>query len=682
MSDPLLIPEILRIVFDALETSSLVAAAVVCRTWSRVAPEVLWRSIRHTQTSEAFFALLRKHGHHVRSLDILLNNSPHSPNPTHIRLARILPDTPRLMNLTIGFSHEGTQDAWLIIFQVIKDYLAETLRSLALSLRGEAELEQTVYRFTPEDAAAFFPALRQLTRLELDILPTDNVMSTIIASLPSLVKVSFKEMPSPSAIIHDHFGDDTLYLLGQRLENLRDLTIKFNQRLTSAGFSRLASNCKTLTRLDLCQCHQLNPVGLEMLVEACPLLSSVTLNDSNAHDELLHKLATPARADGLRVLSIRRCPAITTAGIQNIVQRCSSLRELDFSGCPRVLIDVFTEFDWGCMHLSTLGFSGIHQQTLQEDDERPRRVNDQDLESMYRQLGRLTRLEELDMSALPFELRLFAIGRSTIENMRRLNKLDITERKEGVMDKEMIWLATFIPSLRTLRVDSYGVRRRLLGDLVDINSLLHIELTSSPTQGPFTFMDNASDAFDDTDESDDSEDSEYSGSSEDSEGSEDLEGSEDADDSDDAGVSEDPQDSDDSDDSGESEAIEDTEDSEDFGDSENTESSRDSEDSENKSTEDSENSNESSDPNDSADELSRHLQGTWIGSDSDTSDSSEMFTADGSDSFDSEISDASDHSEDSGSESGSGMEGVDGESGEIEDDEESDDNDDNGSDTW
>ncbi|KAK3806792.1 MAG: hypothetical protein J3Q66DRAFT_358488 [Benniella sp.] len=473
----LLIPEILRIVFEALDPPSLKDAATVSKPWNHVALEVLWTSVKPTSPSRTFYSLLRKYGRHTRFLDLFFDTAAfQNLVPLHAQLARILLETPRLLTLTIGFASGGTEGTLGGILQVIKDRTAGNLRSLTLSVKNLSETERTLYAITPELASTFFPAFVQLTKLELDMHPSDKVLSIILESLPNLVKASFKQDPVPS-FGQDSFHDDSLQLMGLQLKSLTHLTITSNLRLTSEGLAGFATNCKTLTRLNLSHCLLLGSDGLEKLVEASPLLTAVALNDTNAGDELLHKLATPTRADNLQFLSIRFCAGVSTKGVQSIVKRCSWLRELDFAGCAHVWMNVFADYDWACLRLRILRFGGIHQATAPGSDEPARRVTELDQSNMYTQLGRLIQLEELDMSALPFGLKLFDLGRSAIEGMRHLNTLDLTQRRGGLMDKEVIWLAAKVPSLRTLRIDANAARQKLLVDISEIFGQLHIEPT-------------------------------------------------------------------------------------------------------------------------------------------------------------------------------------------------------------
>ncbi|KAF9366775.1 hypothetical protein BGX34_007549 [Mortierella sp. NVP85] len=637
----LLIPEILRIVFEALDPPSLAAAASVCRPWHLVALQVLWTAVS-TAPSRPFYSLLRKYGRHTRFLHILFDAAAfQNLVPLHAQLARILLETPRLTTLAIAFASGASKGTLGGILQVIQDRTAPSLRSLTLSFKNLSESERSLYAITPELASTFFPAFVQLAKLELDMHPSDNVLAIIVESLPNLVKASFKEDPAPS-FEKDSFHDDSLQRMGLQLKSLTHLTITSNLRLTSEGLAGFATNCKTLTRLNLSHCLLLGSDGLEKLVEASPLLTAVALNDTNAGDELLHKLATPARADRLQFLSIRFCAGITTIGVQSIIKRCSWLRELDFAGCAHVLINVFTDYDWACLRLRVLRFGGIHQAATPGSNEVARRVTELDQTNMYTQLGRLIQLEELDMSALPFGLKLFDLGRSAIEGMRHLNTLDLTQRRGGLMDKEVIWLAAKVPSLRTLRIDANAARHKLLVDIGEIFGQLHIE----PTCG---MSDESSD-----DVGTENDDSEVLGSSTNS--------SESTEDSDTPEYSANSS-------SEESEAVEDMDSSEDS-------QAYDTEESD--SADDSDEHLEDSDSSNVSDMLSRRLRASRI-TDSGASDSSDSPTSDSSnssessDSSDSEMSESSGTSGDSGGSSredyNSSMEDVDMES---DDEEESD----------
>ncbi|KAF8984914.1 hypothetical protein BGZ46_006554 [Entomortierella lignicola] len=474
MPNPLLIPEILNVVFEALDTPSLIVSSTVCRSWHSFAIQALWRDIRRLEPDPRFYLIVQKYGHHARRLDVILDSHSQFSSPstasavTTLQLDSTLQGMPLLRHLALEFSHGWFSQTILPIFDVIKANVAANLESLRITMNTPSGDDQPPYTISAEDAKGFFPALEQLTELYLDVIPADETMSVILGSLPLLSKVEFRNVPD---LEFDHFGDRSLELMGQRLDSLSDLTINFNYRITSTGLIKFSTFCKTLTRLNLSHCPQLISEAFETLVEASPLLIDITLSSTRITDSLLVKLAVPARATNLQVLVVEKCLLITTAGILSIVKSCSSLKSLDFSGCSAVTMEVFKDSIWSCVQLESLKFGGIHcnhQAMIWK-------VSHLDIIDMYNQLGQLPNINYLDMSALPFGLELFGRGRVAIESMRRLRKLVLRDRKDNMKDREAIWLATCLPNLRTLQINPSRVRQELITELLAVNVLLNVE---------------------------------------------------------------------------------------------------------------------------------------------------------------------------------------------------------------
>ncbi|KAG0001876.1 hypothetical protein BGZ80_010667 [Entomortierella chlamydospora] len=488
MPNPLLIPEILHAVFNNLDAPALAVAAIVCRSWNAVATQALWVDIPRLHPNTLLYVLTRRYGHHVRKLDILLTG-----DPAAAQLNYVLQVTPHLKKLAIKLLDWTAQTA-LPIFRVIETNVAANLDSLSITINTRDDFPHRPYTITAEDAIAFFPTLSRLTKLELYIFPTDETMSIMLDSLPRLSAVLFSH-PTASDPSNDqefeleYFGDNTLRLMGQKLKDLRNLTIKHNQRITSTGLVDFSTFCKTLTRLSLDTCCQPIADGLEFLIEASPLLTDIVLSGTDAGDDALVKLAAPARAVNLQMLAVEGCPRISTVGVLAIVKSCSALKDLNFSICYNVLIDVFTDSEWKCLQLESLEFGGIHHPRIQL-----RNVSDFDITGMYKQLRKLQHLNYLNMSSLPIELKLFNSGRVAIESMKKLNKLALCDRKDVIEDREVIWLATRLPSLRMLRIDHDRARRKLIDDLHQVNPLLHINLVNRTSD--------SLDGFDESDGSD------------------------------------------------------------------------------------------------------------------------------------------------------------------------------------
>ncbi|KAF9190126.1 hypothetical protein BGZ51_008915 [Haplosporangium sp. Z 767] len=475
---PIFIPEILNLIFESLDTTSLIAASTVCRVWNASVLPVLWRNVVHLDRDLTFYDRVRIHGRYIHGLDISLVNEQRIWGSRARQLTLILQETPRLKNLTLRLPEDCQPAARQEVYQIIRDYVAGNLTTLGLvpTPYKQTPPHQPLSRMSIEEATVLFPALTQLTTLEMDLSPPDETLAVIVDSLPGLTAVVLKEQLLVNTGSEEYFGDRGLGLLGQKLFQLQKLSINSNQHITSDGLLVFQNHCQTLTHLDLSSCHQLDSMGLERLVESSPLLTHVVLADTLVDDRALLTLAQTTRAARLRSLWIGLCTGVTTLGVQGIVKACINLEELDFSDCDRVSMAVFDGPQWECLRINLLKMGGISQ-----EDTRALPILDQARVHMYQQLGRLNRLVSLDITAMPVELRLFDFGRHAIQNMTRLKRLVMIKRRDNITDKEAIWLATQLPSLRTLLVDSDSIRAQLTQDLQDINCNLNIQLQTTQT---------------------------------------------------------------------------------------------------------------------------------------------------------------------------------------------------------
>ncbi|KAF9109970.1 hypothetical protein BGX27_006947 [Mortierella sp. AM989] len=307
------------------------------------------------------------------------------------------------------------------------------------------------------------------------------------------------------------FGDDTIGLLGLALADLRQITIINNPNLTSAGLIRYSEHFNGLTRLNLECCRSIEPEGFGTLIERSPSLTHIQLGNTQANDQTLFKLSSPpSRASTLKVLSVFRCQGVTNLGIKSIVTFCQNLQSLDFTMCSLVSIDIFDEPTWECSQLETLLMSGISQGadlgTLEVPrPARRRTISATALSSMYKQLGRLKRLRELDIGGMPFDLNLFQMGHRDLEALERLRILRLVNTTKLLTRKEITWLATRFNDLEYLALDKGGVDSELLlQDLMDINPRIRIDRidrtdTTVPRTVQFPQFDGALPPHDDID---------------------------------------------------------------------------------------------------------------------------------------------------------------------------------------
>ncbi|KAF9543727.1 hypothetical protein EC957_000506 [Mortierella hygrophila] len=490
-TSPLRIPEILTNILSTLTKPQLATCSTVSRAWKQAAIPLLWSYVDYTPHSPDFMTLLAIYGHHVVYLDLYLVNTPPFVPPPHITLSKILSVTPFVRHLYLKSSPPGQGAAPTVlvdaaskvssILAVISDTVAHQLVTLRLDIGDLAE----------QDARTFFPTLRALRELELTGYRQYVVDAVVDSGLRYLIKVVFLDGAGTTLGVHTTedgvFGDVSIEELGRSFPGLQTLGIFSNDRITLAGLTGFADHCKTLTRFQLQCCPYVGSDEISALTKASPGLAHVSLGHSSASDSILMDLASSLdRASRLRSLSVSFSPLITTAGIRTIVDSCFGLEELDFELCPRVTLDVFSEPAWVCLGLKVLNMSNIHGgSTSSIDSRRARSGLDPTLmfsfsltacclKDMYRQLGRLLLLQELDMCGLPFRLNLMDQGRDAVEGLERLRILRLSEQTFPLEPKDVIWLATRLSSLRWLELGEESIRNHSRKMLMEVNPDIRI----------------------------------------------------------------------------------------------------------------------------------------------------------------------------------------------------------------
>ncbi|KAF9903246.1 hypothetical protein EC991_004018 [Linnemannia zychae] len=464
--------EVLDIIVAHLTRHDLLAVSRVCKSWRPSACHQLWKNIDALPLNCDFLRLLPTQGHLTHRLDLILHARSKLEGKPHELLAQVLQDTPRLQHLCIHIIGHESDEFLQPTFAAIRTYVGGSLTSLGL--KGMA------YTMQSETAAKeFFSCLSRLTRFEMDG-PAFQDLDIILDSLPLLTAIAFKGdrfQPRRAETI----GNLGLQSIGAKLPLLRELSIHFSENINGRGLANFSRSCPRLTRVDLRGCQGMVGHEIEHFLSAQPHLTHVSLADTNLSDSALLILATPARAGQLRVLNVRKCLSIHTHGVGQIIAACTNLQELNFSLCFGVWMDVFA-FNWACLGLLRLNFGGIHGSIPGPDGSDTYLkgvVLEKDLENMYTQLGRLRLLVELTLLPLPFHPRLFEMGRVSIENMTRLEHLSVLDWECSLEERDVIWLATRLPSLRTLDMADHVIDGGLLLSLLAINQSLKINTLKS-----------------------------------------------------------------------------------------------------------------------------------------------------------------------------------------------------------
>ncbi|KAG0259936.1 hypothetical protein BG011_002289 [Mortierella polycephala] len=486
-SSPFSIPETLSIILSFLDRCDILNVSTVSRAWHEAATRLLWKSLLRPSLSHGFYIQLQKNGCHVQRLELILDtkNRGYSVAPTE--LTRVLKYTPRLKSLSLRVSNGWIPNTVSALLIIIKDFVAGQLEHLELGI-GSLQLDE---------AKDFFSALTSLKRLELRMYTTSGILRAISSSGTKQLK-AFAYNPTMINLLSGNnpisFNDEALVSLSKSHgATLANLSIVMNSVLTSSGLVGFSERCKNLTRLRLSCCRGVASIGIEALIEASPSLTHVLLEYMNVSDMVFLKLTTtPARCAQLQVLSVLCCRGPSSIGVQNVVRSCQNLKELSIHCSPNVWMDIFEEPAWECTGLETLilrdlsrdGFAIVQGQENATDDlvdpDEPwtRSVTDIERSNMFRQIGRLWRLKELELVGFAFPLKLFELGRTDLDRLQRLCTLRLASLWTPIQIREMIWLATQFPRLQMLQLDEGTVSASLLKDLTDINKKLKMEFVA------------------------------------------------------------------------------------------------------------------------------------------------------------------------------------------------------------
>jgi hypothetical protein len=116
-------------------------------------------------------------------------------------------------------------------------------------------------------------------------------------------------------------------------EDLQELVIAFNLRLSLEHVELLENQPPGIETLNLAKCCEITSFGISLLPKYCPTLTSVCLSDcAHITDDALEALAKLPR---LRELNVAWCSNLSDNGVTFLVQG-PPLETVDFSWCTRL----------------------------------------------------------------------------------------------------------------------------------------------------------------------------------------------------------------------------------------------------------------------------------------------------------------------------------------------------------
>lgn len=237
--------------------------------------------------------------------------------------------------------------------------------------RGSESLAFEFLEFTENSLEAFHQVSKKITHLIIGGgLPAEEPFLRVLKECPKLFCLDlsrtnefydvFQELPKNLSELE---LSACLWLNNEALEKLIDLCpqltrlkLQSDVKLDAGGWAHL-KKLEILRSLDLTRCSQIGDADLALILQACPELIVLNLEDCRSltdsgfnalptyksdltslslartwiSDLPLIELAT--KSDLLTTLDITRCENLTAVGITEVARHCKNLRELNITSC-------------------------------------------------------------------------------------------------------------------------------------------------------------------------------------------------------------------------------------------------------------------------------------------------------------------------------------------------------------
>jgi len=224
------------------------------------------------------------------------------------------------------------------------------LISLSLcSRRFEGIMQGQFYQILSEGKLS---TLRELSIDKVKATGTKNIMQDIFTGCPGLKKLELFET-----------GVEDILNFEADCDNLTELSF-YSETLSDPSLQHLARKCTQLRRLELIYCRSCTDTGimafakyntnletfvassiglsdmtLQCLTERCKNLRTLCLSSSHITDTGLSFLAK--NCPNLEVLQIESCHLITNFGVNEVLENCFKLTEINTAFCKNIGDDAF-----------------------------------------------------------------------------------------------------------------------------------------------------------------------------------------------------------------------------------------------------------------------------------------------------------------------------------------------------
>ncbi|KAG0334523.1 hypothetical protein BG000_008249 [Podila horticola] len=458
------LPEIRTQVGLYLDTSELNACAKVCRSWYDTFFPLIWADFEWHSDYTVYpqSKTLEQNARHIRYLRLT----------DHDRPAHFLDLCANLRDLVLMFAvHEHTQ--WDQISQLV--HRNKKLFSINISTGGltptngfiqavaqNESIKQIEITFSEYDRSAVAALLDAGTRLE-----TLSIIGAAFEDPGSMTRWQvngggFPRLKSLQMCARAGITARHQFELIQQCPQLESLTWSEDswpdsaQSFPTTEFCQmLKHSCPNLAIFEL-QIQSLTDKDLSQILDSARRVTSFQVFDtqfgSAAFQSLIQHFGYVTKLD------LRRCPEVTSAMSQQILESCPGLTEF-FAGYLKVQ-DMKPEQEWVCTGLTSISLfiCGLNDQPREKQ------------EAVLRQLAKLERMESLTVGTCDprdensrdgLDLRL-SVGLSILEPLKELRWICFDGLAQEMNEADLTWMVETWPKLCRLEGKVHMERERRL----------------------------------------------------------------------------------------------------------------------------------------------------------------------------------------------------------------------------
>lgn len=184
--------------------------------------------------------------------------------------------------------------------------------------------------------SACAPDLEEL-QLNNSPLVTDDAIKTLAMKCPNL-RILRLDMC-------EGLHDEAVEAVAKHCPNLQVLGLCSNY-ITDRSLAALAEYSSALSTLELSFCRNLTSAGLQQIGEKCPKLTSLnTCLVDRLTDSAVCTISENCR---LREINLRACPQITDVSVRSLATHCPGLVMVHLLDCPNISSEAIAQLKTAC----------------------------------------------------------------------------------------------------------------------------------------------------------------------------------------------------------------------------------------------------------------------------------------------------------------------------------------------